>query len=101
MVTGAASAQARVIALSRSAPAATSRYRVVAWLVRGGRRRRIKIQASWPWAEADLTKWRQRFAQVLKMPSGLTKFKLSTTSPYVAKHTTSSKACTVRRSSLP
>ena len=28
-------------------------------LVRGGRRRRLKIQASWPWAEAITTAWRR------------------------------------------
>jgi len=28
-------------------------------LVRGGRRRRLKIQASWPWAEAITTAWQR------------------------------------------
>jgi hypothetical protein len=28
-------------------------------LVSGGRRRRLKIQASWPWAEAITTAWRR------------------------------------------
>jgi len=28
-------------------------------LVRGGRRRLLKIQASWPWAEAITTAWRR------------------------------------------
>jgi len=37
------------------------RYRVLhaaARLVRGGRKRRLKIQATWPWAEAITTAWR-------------------------------------------
>ena len=40
----------------------TLRYRVLhaaARLVRGGRRRRMKIQASWPWAEAITAAWRR------------------------------------------
>jgi hypothetical protein len=40
----------------------TLRYRVLhaaARLVRGGRRRRLKIQATWPWAEAITTAWRR------------------------------------------
>jgi hypothetical protein len=40
----------------------TLRYRVLhaaARLVRGGRRRRLKIQASWPWAEAITAAWRR------------------------------------------
>jgi hypothetical protein len=38
------------------------RYRVLhtaARLVRGGRRRRLKIQAAWPWAEAITTAWQR------------------------------------------
>ena len=38
----------------------TLRYRVLhaaGKLVRGGRRRRLKIPASWPWAEAIATAW--------------------------------------------
>jgi Transposase DDE domain group 1 len=40
----------------------TLRYRVLhaaARLVRGGRRRHLKIQASWPWAEAIATAWKR------------------------------------------
>jgi Transposase DDE domain group 1 len=40
----------------------TVRYRVLhaaARLVRGGRRRRLKIQASWPWADAITTAWQR------------------------------------------
>jgi len=40
----------------------TLRYRVLhaaARLVRGGRRRRLKIQATWPWAEAITAAWRR------------------------------------------
>ena len=40
----------------------TLRYRVLhaaARLTRGGRRRRLKIQASWPWAEAITTAWKR------------------------------------------
>jgi len=40
----------------------TLRYRVlhaVARLVRGGRRRRLKIQASWPWSEAITAAWQR------------------------------------------
>jgi hypothetical protein len=40
----------------------TLRYRVLhaaARLVRGGRRRRLKIQASWPWAEAIMAAWQR------------------------------------------
>ena len=36
------------------------RYRVLhaaGKLVRGGRRRRLKIPATWPWAEAITTAW--------------------------------------------
>jgi hypothetical protein len=36
------------------------RYRVLhaaGKLVRGGRRRRLKIPATWPWAEAIATAW--------------------------------------------
>jgi hypothetical protein len=38
----------------------TLRYRVLhaaAKLVRGGRRRRLKIPATWPWAQAIATAW--------------------------------------------
>ncbi len=45
--------------LARAEPK-TLRYRVLhaaARLVRGGRRRRLKIQATWPWAEAITTAW--------------------------------------------
>ena len=38
----------------------TLRYRVLhaaGKLVRGGRRRRLKIPATWPWAEAIATAW--------------------------------------------
>ena len=38
------------------------RYRVLhaaARLVRGGRRRRLKIQATWPWAEAITAAWQR------------------------------------------
>jgi hypothetical protein len=40
----------------------TLRYRVLhaaARLVRGGRRRRLKIQETWPWAEAITTAWQR------------------------------------------
>ena len=40
----------------------TLRYRILhtaARLVRGGRRRRLKIQATWPWAEAITTAWQR------------------------------------------
>jgi len=40
----------------------TLRYRVLhtaARLVRGGRRRRLKIQASWPWAAAITAAWQR------------------------------------------
>jgi hypothetical protein len=40
----------------------TLRYRVLhaaARLVRGGRKRRLKIQATWPWAEAITTAWQR------------------------------------------
>ena len=42
--------------------AQTLRYRVLhaaARLVRGGRRRRLKIQATWPWAEAITAAWQR------------------------------------------
>jgi hypothetical protein len=45
-----------------SAEPRTLRHRVLhaaARLVRGGRRRRVKIQASWPWAEAITTAWQR------------------------------------------
>jgi hypothetical protein len=48
----------------------TLRYRVLhaaARLVRGGRRRRLKIQASWPWAEAITTAW-QRISTLPQPP---------------------------------
>jgi Transposase DDE domain group 1 len=47
--------------LARAEPK-TLRYRVLhaaARLVRGGRRRRLKIQAAWPWAEAITTAWQR------------------------------------------
>jgi len=47
--------------LARAEPK-TLRYRILhaaGRLVRGGRRRRLKIQASWPWAEAITTAWRR------------------------------------------
>jgi hypothetical protein len=40
----------------------TLRYRILhaaARLVRGGRRRRLKIQATWPWAAAITTAWQR------------------------------------------
>jgi Transposase DDE domain group 1 len=40
----------------------TLRYRVLhtaARLVRGGRRRRPKIQATWPWADAITAAWQR------------------------------------------
>jgi hypothetical protein len=40
----------------------TLRYRVLpaaARLVRGGRRRRLKIQATWPWAEPITAAWQR------------------------------------------
>jgi hypothetical protein len=40
----------------------TLRYRVLhaaARLVRGGRKRRLKIQTSWPWAEAITATWQR------------------------------------------
>ncbi len=46
-------------AASRRAPK-TLRYRVLntaARLVRGGRRRYLKIQATWPWAESITAAW--------------------------------------------
>jgi hypothetical protein len=45
-----------------SAEPKTLRYRVLhaaARLVRGGRRRRLKIQATWPWAEAITAAWQR------------------------------------------
>jgi hypothetical protein len=47
--------------LARAEPK-TLRYRVLhaaARLVRGGRRRRLKIQATWPWAEAITAAWQR------------------------------------------
>ena len=47
--------------LARAEPK-TLRYRVLhaaARLVRGGRRRRLKIQASWPWADAITAAWQR------------------------------------------
>lgn len=47
--------------LARAEPK-TLRYRVLhaaARLVRGGRKRRLKIQATWPWAEAITTAWQR------------------------------------------
>jgi hypothetical protein len=40
----------------------TLRYRILhaaARLARGARRRHLKIQASWPWAEAITTAWQR------------------------------------------
>ena len=48
----------------------TLRYRVLhvaARLVRGGRRRRLKIQASWPWAAAITAAW-QRIDALAQAP---------------------------------
>jgi hypothetical protein len=45
-----------------SAEPKTLRYRLLhaaARLARGGRRRRLKIQATWPWAEAITTAWQR------------------------------------------
>jgi hypothetical protein len=45
--------------LARAEPK-TVRYRVLhaaGKLVRGGRRRRLKIPATWPWAQAIATAW--------------------------------------------
>jgi len=45
--------------LARAEPK-TLRYRVLhaaGKLVRGGRRRRLKISATWPWADAIATAW--------------------------------------------
>ncbi|MGH3124527.1 MAG: transposase [Streptosporangiaceae bacterium] len=47
--------------LARAEPK-TLRYRVLhaaARLVRGSRRRRLKIQATWPWAEAITAAWQR------------------------------------------
>jgi hypothetical protein len=47
--------------LARAEPK-TLRYRVLhaaARLVRGGRKRRLKIQATWPWAEAITSAWQR------------------------------------------
>jgi hypothetical protein len=47
--------------LARAGPE-TLRYRVLhaaARLVRGGRRRCLEIQATWPWAEAITTAWQR------------------------------------------
>ena len=52
--------------LARAEPK-TLRYRVLhaaGTLVRGGRRRRLKIPATWPWAQAIATAW----AQVTALP---------------------------------
>jgi Transposase DDE domain group 1 len=48
----------------------TLRYRVLhgaARLVRGGRRRCLKIQATWPWADAITTAW-QRISALPQAP---------------------------------
>ena len=48
----------------------TLRYRVLhaaARLVRGGRRRRLKIAATWPWAEAITAAW-QRISALPQAP---------------------------------
>jgi hypothetical protein len=45
--------------LARAEPK-TLRYRILhaaARLTRGGRRRRLNIQASWPWAADTITAW--------------------------------------------
>jgi len=45
--------------LARAEPKAL-RYKILhtaARLVRGGRRRRLQIPASWPWADAIVTAW--------------------------------------------
>lgn len=55
--------------LARAEPK-TLRYRVLhaaARLVRGGRRRCLKIQATWPWAEAITTAW-QRIDAIPQAP---------------------------------
>jgi Transposase DDE domain group 1 len=55
--------------LARAEPK-TLRYRVLhaaARLVRGGRRRRLKIQATWPWAKAITTAW-QRIDAIPQAP---------------------------------
>ena len=47
--------------LARAEPK-TLRYRVLhagARLVRGGRRRTLKIAATWPWAEEIVTAWQR------------------------------------------
>jgi hypothetical protein len=47
--------------LARAEPK-TLRYRILhaaARLVRGRRKRRLKIQASWPWAEAIASAWQR------------------------------------------
>jgi hypothetical protein len=47
--------------LARAEPR-TLRYwvlRAAARLVRGGRKRRLKIQAAWPWAEAITAAWQR------------------------------------------
>ena len=52
--------------LARAEPK-TLRYRVLhaaGKLVRGGRRRRLKIPATWPWADAIATTW----ARVTALP---------------------------------
>jgi hypothetical protein len=52
--------------LARAEPK-TLRYRVLhaaGKLVRGGRRRRLKIPATWPWADAIATAW----ARVTALP---------------------------------
>ena len=55
--------------LARAEPK-TLRYRVLhaaARLVRGGRRRRLKIQSSWPWAADIATAW-QRISALAHAP---------------------------------
>ena len=47
--------------LARAEPK-TLRYRILhaaARLVRGAQRRRLKIQATWPWADAITTAWQR------------------------------------------
>jgi len=55
--------------LARAEPK-TLRYRILhaaARLARGGRRRHLKIQASWPWAGAITTAW-QRITALPQAP---------------------------------
>ena len=45
--------------LARAEPKTLRVLHAAARLVRGGRRRRLKIQASWPWAEAITAAWQR------------------------------------------